>query len=87
MKPEEELQQELDKKFLCPEKFSREIEKLVSESDDLNYITAITEYCETNNIDIEAITKLISDNLKERIRGDALRLNFIKRTSKARLPL
>jgi hypothetical protein len=87
MKPEEELQQEIERKFLCPEKFSREIERMVSESDELNHITAITEYCETHNIDIEAITKLISDNLKERIRGDALRLNYIKRTSKARLPL
>lgn len=87
MKLEKELQKELEKKFLCPEKFSREIEKMVSESEDLNYITAITEYCEINNIDIDSITKLISDNLKERIRGDALRLNFIKRSSKARLPL
>jgi hypothetical protein len=87
MKPSEELQKELEKKFLSPEKFTKEIEKLVSEREDLNYITAITEYCEDNNIEVDSITKLISPTLKERIKGDALRLNFLKRTSKARLPL
>ncbi len=83
----EELQKELDKKFLCPDKFTKEIEKLVAERNDLNYITAITEYCEVNDIEIESITKLISSALKDRIRDDAIKLNFIKRTSKARLPL
>jgi hypothetical protein len=87
MKISEELQKELDKKFLCPDKFTKEIETMVIERNDLNYITAITEYCELNDIDIEAITKVISNSLKERIKSDALRLNFIKRSSKARLPL
>lgn len=83
MNPAEELQKELEKKFLCPEKFAREIEKLVAQRDDLNYITAITEYCETNSIDIESVPKLISKTLKERIQGDALKLNFLKRKSRA----
>lgn len=87
MNPSEELQKELDKKFLCPDKFTKEIEKLVSEREDLNYITAITEYCEEHEIEVDSILKLINSNLKERIQGDALRLNFLKRTSKARLPL
>lgn len=87
MNPSEELQKELDKKFLCPDKFTKEIEKLVSEREDLNYITAITEYCDEHGIEVDSIIKLISVNLKERIKGDALRLNFLKRTSKARLPL
>lgn len=87
MNPAEELQQELEKKFLCPEKFTKEIEKLVSQRADLNYITAITEYCEVNEIDIDSISKVISRTLKERIQGDAMRLNFLKRSSKARLPL
>ena len=86
MNPAEELQKEIEKKFLCPEKFTKEIEKMVSSREDLNYITAITEYCEINGIDIEAIPKLISNSLKDRIKTDAIRLNFIKRTSKSRLP-
>lgn len=87
MKQSEELKKELEKKFLCPDKFAREIEMLVSQRDDLNYITAITEYCESNNIDIEAAPKLISKTLKEKIQGDAHKLNFLKKTSRARLPL
>jgi Holliday junction resolvasome RuvABC ATP-dependent DNA helicase subunit len=87
MNASEELQKELEKKFLCPDKFAKEIEILVSKRDDLNYITAITEYCEVNSIDIESITKLISKTLKDRIQGDAIKLNFLKRTSRARLPL
>jgi hypothetical protein len=87
MKLSEELQKELDKKFLCPDKFTKEIEKRVSERDDLNYITAITEYCDENDIDVESIIKVISSALKERIKGDAIKLNYIKRSSKARLPL
>lgn len=87
MKPSEELQKELEKKFLSPEKFTKEIEEMISKRDDLNYITAITEYCEENNIEVDSITKLISPTLKDRIKSDAVRLNFLKRTSKARLPL
>lgn len=87
MNAAEELKKELEKKFLCPDKFAREIEKMVSQRDDLNYITAITEYCESNEIDIESVPKLISKTLKERIQGDALKLNFLKKTSRARLPL
>jgi hypothetical protein len=87
MNAAEELKKELEKKFLSPDKFAREIELLVANRDDLNYITAITEYCDTNNIDIEAAPKLISKTLKEKIQGDAHKLNFLKKTSRARLPL
>ena len=87
MNATEELQKEIEKKFLCPDRFAREIELLVSKRDDLNYITAITEYCEVNGIDLESAPKLISKTLKERIQGDATKLNFLKRTSRARLPL
>jgi hypothetical protein len=87
MNTSEELQKELDTKFLSSSKFTNEIEKMVIEREDLNHITAITEYCELNGIDIEAIVKLVSPALKERIKGDAIRLNYIKRNSKARLPL
>jgi hypothetical protein len=86
MNSAEELEKEIEKKFLCPEKFTKEIEKMVSSRKDLNYITAITEYCEVNGIDVESIPKLISNSLKDRIRTDAIRLNFLKRTSQSRLP-
>ena len=63
-----------------------EIEKIVA-NDELNYIDAILHYCESNSLEVESITKLISKPLKERLKWDATRLNFMKRTSRAKLPI
>ena len=86
MEPNKELEEALEKKFLTPQKFAMEIEKIVA-NDELNYIDAILHYCETNNLEVESITKLISKPLKERLKWDATRLNFMKRTSRAKLPI
>ena len=67
-------------------KFNNEINQLVSTS-SMNYIDAILHYCDTNSLEIESITKLISKPLKERLKWDAIRLNFMKKTSRAKLPL
>lgn len=84
-KIEEELQKALDKKFFCPIKFSTEIEILVRDNKDMNYIDAIIYFCSNNNIDIESVPKLISKPLKEKIKCNAIDLNFLKRTSRAKL--
>jgi len=81
-----ELEQVIEDKFLTPSKFSLEIEKIVAE-ENCNYIDAICHYCEINSIEVESVTKLISKPLKERLKYDAINLNFMKRTSKAKLPL
>mgnify|MGYP001406575570 FL=1 len=86
MEPTKELEQAIESKFLTPQKFAIEIEKIVA-NDELNYIDAILHYCETNNLEVESITKLISKPLKERLKWDATRLNFMKRTSRAKLPI
>ena len=86
MEPTKELEQAIESKFLTPQKFAMEIEKIVAE-DELNYIDAILHYCETNSLEVESITKLISKPLKERLKWDATRLNFMKKTSRAKLPL
>lgn len=83
----QELQEEIEKKFHSPEKFSQEIEKLVNSNPDYNYITAIVEYCEQNDIDVELIPKLITKPLKERLKWDATELNFLKKTSLGKLPI
>ena len=44
-------------------------------------------FCEKNEIEIETVTKLVSKPLKERLKYDAISLNFMKQTSKAKLPL
>ena len=86
MEPNKELEQAIENKFLTPSKFALEIEKIVAE-ENFNYIDAICHYCEINSLEVESVTKLISKPLKERLKWDATRLNFMKRTSKAKLPL
>ena len=86
MEPTKELEQAIESKFLTPQKFAMEIEKIVGD-EQLNYIDAIIHYCEINNIEVESVTKLISKPLKERLKWDAIRLNFMKKTSRAKLPL
>jgi len=82
-----ELEIELKKKFLCPDKFAQQIEAKVKENPGQNYITAIVEYCDENNIDIESVSKLITKPLKEKLKFDATELNFLKKTSTAKLML
>ena len=86
MEPNKELEKAIEKKFLTPSKFALEIEKIVAE-EKINYIDAIVHYCEINELEVESVTKLVSKPLKEKLKWDATRLNFMKRTSKAKLPL
>ena len=82
-----DLDKALKEKFLCQTKFAQDIEDLVKNNDDLNYIDAIVHYCDDNKIELESVGKLISKPLKEKIKAEAIELNFLKRTSRARLPL
>lgn len=82
---ESNLSTVLDSKFLCQNKFAQIIETLVKDNKDMNYIDAIVHYCEENNIEVESVSKLISKPLKEKIKCEAINLNFLKRTSKAKL--
>lgn len=75
----------LENKFFCPSRFAQEIETLVLNNPDMNYIDAIIHFCEKNGIDIESVPKLISKPLKEKIKYEAMELNFLKKTSRAKL--
>ena len=82
---ENELEKALENKFFCPSRFAQEIENLVQTNPEMNYIDAIVHFCENNNIDLESVPKLISKPLKEKIKYEAMELNFLKKTSRARL--
>lgn len=75
----------LETNFLSKEKFAVDIEEIVNNS-NLNYIDAIVEYCERNGVEIEVAVKLVSKPLKEKLRYDATELNYLKRTSRGKLP-
>jgi len=84
---ENELEKVLESKFFCPSRFAQEIETLVHSHDDMSYIDAIVHFCELNKIDVESVPKLISKPLKEKIKYEAMELNFLKKSSRAKLPL
>ena len=85
--PENELEKVLASKFFCPAKFAEAIETLVLENADMNYIDAIVHFCDQNSIDVESVPKLIPKPLREKIKYDAQELNFMKKTSRAKLPV
>jgi len=82
-----DLDKALKEKFLCQNKFTQDIEDLVKNTAGLNYIDAIVHYCDMNSIEVDSVSKLISKPLKEKIKAQAMELNFLKRTSRAKLPL
>jgi len=84
---ENELEKVLASKFFSSAGFAQEIEKLVQVNKDMNYIDAIVHFCDKNSIDVESVPKLIPIPLKEKIMFVALELNFLKKSSRARLPL
>ena len=84
---ENELEKVLESKFFCPSRFAQEIESIVHETNGMSYIDAIVYFCEQNKIDLESVPKLISKPLKEKIKYEAMELNFLKRSSRAKLPL
>ena len=53
----------------------------------MNYIDAVLHFCEVNEIEVESVPKLLSKPLKEKIKYEAQELNFIKKTSRAKLLL
>ena len=78
----------IDDTFMDKNKFSMTIENIVKDSNrTLSYIDAIVLFCENNNIEFDSVPKLISKPLKEKIKYEAMELNFLKRTSRAKLPL
>jgi hypothetical protein len=81
-----ELSKAINEKFVSKEKFASDIEALVLKT-NMNYIDAIVLYCEDNGIEIESVRKLISKPLKDKIKFDATELNYLKRTTKGKLPL
>lgn len=82
---ENELEKAIENKFFCPTKFAQQIEELVQINEEMNYIDAIIYFCEQNSVDLESVPKLISKPLKDKIKFEAMELNFLKKTSRAKL--
>ena len=78
----------IDENFMDKNKFSMTIENMVKDSNrTINYIDAIVDFCESKDIEIESVVKPIAPSLKEKIKAEATRLNYIKKTTRGVLPL
>ena len=77
----------LEDKFMTSAKFSQEVEKIAVTNSDMNYIDSVLHLCDLNEIEVESVSKLISKPLKEKLKHEAQQLNFMKKTSRAKLPL
>lgn len=74
----------IDDKFPTPNKFSLMIESLSAEH-GLSYVETIVQYCQTNDIDYDSVSKMISPTLKGKLEQEYMKLNMIKRTSNGKL--
>ena len=81
-----EVKAAMDGNFLSKDRFAAEVEALVLRT-KMNYIDAIVVFCDQNSIELESVPKLLSKPLKEKLKFNAMELNFLKRSSRAKLPL
>ena len=72
--------------ILTKKKFTNSVEELVI-SKKLSYIDAIVYFCQQNHLEPDSVKGLITPPLKEKIKYEAMELNFLKRSSRAKLPL
>ena len=77
----------LEDKFMNSAKFSQEVEKIAVTNSGMNYIDSVLHLCDLNEIEVESVSKLISKPLKEKLKYEAQQLNFMKKTSRAKLML
>ena len=55
-----------------------------------NYLRGLGHKCSYKSLDVtdeKAVSKLITKPMKEKLKYDAMQLNFLKKTSRAKLPL
>lgn len=74
----------ITKKFRSPNEFSLYIEEKVIR-EKIGYMDAVIDYCTELDIDIDSISKLVNQSLKDKIQIEAEENNFMKKRGK--LPL
>lgn len=66
--------------------FALKIEEIVIEK-RTSYLDAIILYCESTGLEVEVAAKLISGNIKSKIRMEAEDLNLVQKSNTHRLPI
>jgi len=75
----------ITKEFRTSNDFSQHIEKMANVTN--SYIDAVVDYCESRDIEIESVKKLLSVSLKDKIKNEAEGLNMLKGTKGGKLPI
>ena len=74
----------ITKRFRSPNEFSLYIEEKVLQ-ESIGYMDAVIGYCNDIDIDVEAVTKLINQSLKDKIQNEAEDQNYMR--PRGKLPL
>lgn len=69
------------------ETFSKEVEEICLKRKDASLIDAILEVCEKYQIEPEAVSKLVTKPLRERLKAEFEDRNMMRGGRKSRLPL
>lgn len=76
-----------DLALMTPEKFTESLEKIVREK-NTSYLDAIMHLCETSNLEVETVPRLITPRIKKILTSEAVNLNLLKRRiDEPRLPV
>jgi hypothetical protein len=67
-----------EKQFLTKQKFVKLIEDVVWATNS-TYMDAVITVCQDNEVEIEDVRKFITPIIKDKIRAEAMRLNFLPR--------
>ena len=67
--------------------FSLIIEGIVRDKKPITYLDAIVHYYETNEIEVETASRMISKSLKEKIKSEAAQVCLLKGGRPATLPV
>lgn len=61
--------------------FTQAIENMVIEK-KMSYMDAVVMWCEQQEMEIELVSKLVNPVIKEKLKAEAMDLNFLERTAK-----
>jgi len=75
----------ITKRFRSSNEFSLYIEEKVHK-EKISYMDAVIQYCNEIDIDVESISKLINQPLKDKIQIEAEEQNYLKK-KRGKLPL
>lgn len=65
-----------DISFKTPLEFSFYIEKLAKDL-NINYVEALTNYCENHQVEPMDIAKYVNASLKEKLMADFIQMNYL----------